>query len=201
MPVDKPRTTLTSILKAAAVVALAAGAQAPAAGTHPVTGEALSDDQSFTYRLLDQFPTLDPQLNEEVAGFHVIRELVYSDPPYVQSTRRSGRRYRFDYTDAEHVVLLGILKSLPCQVMSPAIRPGSTTRIWPAGARSRSRSTTGPASSLRSCGSTSSPTGCTGRRLPGGTSPTATSSSGRRRAGAAGTRRCPGPSGWRYWRR
>ncbi len=45
------------------------------------------------------------------------RELVYSDPPYVQSTRRSGRRYRFDYTDADHVSLLGILKSLPCQVM------------------------------------------------------------------------------------
>ena len=45
------------------------------------------------------------------------RELVYSDPPYVQSTRRSGRRYRFDYTDADHVALLGILKSLPCQVM------------------------------------------------------------------------------------
>ena len=45
------------------------------------------------------------------------RELVYSDPPYVRSTRRSGRRYRFDYTDAEHVALLGILKSLPCRVM------------------------------------------------------------------------------------
>ena len=75
MPVEKPRTTLTAILKAAAVAALVAGAQAHAAGTHPVTGEALSDDQTFTYRLLDQFPTLDPQLNEEVAGFHVIRDL------------------------------------------------------------------------------------------------------------------------------
>ena len=44
-------------------------------------------------------------------------ELVYSDPPYVQSSRRSQRRYRFDYTDADHVALLGILKSLPCAVM------------------------------------------------------------------------------------
>ena len=44
-------------------------------------------------------------------------ELVYSDPPYVQSTRRSQRRYRFDYTDDDHVALLEILKSLPCQVM------------------------------------------------------------------------------------
>ena len=75
MPVEKPRTTLTSILTAAAVVALAAGTHARAAGTHPVTGETLSDNQTFTYRLLDQFPTLDPQLNEEVAGFHVIRDL------------------------------------------------------------------------------------------------------------------------------
>ena len=45
------------------------------------------------------------------------RELVYSDPPYVQSARKSQRRYRYDYTDADHVELLGILKSLPCSVM------------------------------------------------------------------------------------
>ncbi|MEL7414884.1 MAG: peptide ABC transporter substrate-binding protein, partial [Pseudomonadota bacterium] len=42
---------------------------------HPVTGEKLSDNQTLTYRLLDQFPTLDPQLNEETSGFHVIRDL------------------------------------------------------------------------------------------------------------------------------
>ncbi len=35
----------------------------------------------------------------------------------MQSTRRSRRRYRFDCTDDDHVELLGILKSLPCQVM------------------------------------------------------------------------------------
>ena len=45
------------------------------------------------------------------------RELVYSDPPYVQSTRKSQYRHHFDYTDADHVALLGILKSLPCSVM------------------------------------------------------------------------------------
>ena len=61
----------------ALALALAAGAPGPAlgAGTHPVTGEALADDQTFTYRLLDQFPTLDPQLNQDVSGFHVIRDL------------------------------------------------------------------------------------------------------------------------------
>ena len=58
-----------------AAFAIAGTAQSQAIGTHPVTGEALSDDQTFTYRLLDQFPTLDPQLNEDTSGFHVIRDL------------------------------------------------------------------------------------------------------------------------------
>ncbi len=45
------------------------------------------------------------------------RELVYCDPPYVQATRRSERRYRHDLDDASHVALLDLLKSLDCQVM------------------------------------------------------------------------------------
>ncbi len=45
------------------------------------------------------------------------REPVYCDPPYAQSTRRSQHRCRFDCTDDDHVELLGILKSLPYQVM------------------------------------------------------------------------------------
>ena len=44
-------------------------------------------------------------------------ELVYSDPPYLHATRRSSRRYRFDYDEADHVALLELLKGLPCQVM------------------------------------------------------------------------------------
>ncbi len=44
-------------------------------------------------------------------------EPVYSDPPYVRSTRRSRRRFRFDYTDADHGALPGILKALPRRVM------------------------------------------------------------------------------------
>ena len=68
-----PRTSPTLAMATLAALALTTGALA--AGTHPATGEKLSDDRSFTYRLLDQFPTLDPQLNEEVAGFHVIRDL------------------------------------------------------------------------------------------------------------------------------
>lgn len=44
-------------------------------------------------------------------------ELVYSDPPYVQSARKSRRRYRHDYADADHEALLGLLTGLPCAVM------------------------------------------------------------------------------------
>ena len=35
------------------------------------------------------------------------RELVYCDPPYLHSTRSSGRRYRFDYEERDHLELLG----------------------------------------------------------------------------------------------
>jgi DNA adenine methylase len=45
------------------------------------------------------------------------RELVYSDPPYLHSTRSSGRRYRFDYEESDHIELLTLLKRLPCNVM------------------------------------------------------------------------------------
>lgn len=44
-------------------------------------------------------------------------ELIYSDPPYLLRTRTSGRRYRFDYEEQDHVELVELLKALPCQVM------------------------------------------------------------------------------------
>jgi len=44
-------------------------------------------------------------------------ELLYCDPPYLISTRTSPRRYRYDYTEGDHVELLNLLKSVPCQVM------------------------------------------------------------------------------------
>ncbi len=46
-----------------------------AAGTHPVTGEPLADDQTFTYRQLDEFTSLDPQVVEDVSGSDIIRDL------------------------------------------------------------------------------------------------------------------------------
>lgn len=44
-------------------------------------------------------------------------ELVYCDPPYLQQTRSSQRKYRFDYTEADHIELLALLKALPCRVI------------------------------------------------------------------------------------
>jgi len=44
-------------------------------------------------------------------------ELVYSDPPYLPSTRRRRRVYRCDYNEADHVALLDALRELPCPVM------------------------------------------------------------------------------------
>jgi site-specific DNA-adenine methylase len=44
-------------------------------------------------------------------------ELIYSDPPYLMGSRSSGRRYRFDYDEQDHVELLELLKGLPCRVI------------------------------------------------------------------------------------
>jgi DNA adenine methylase len=44
-------------------------------------------------------------------------ELIYSDPPYLMCTRTSGRKYRFDYDEEDHIELLELLKRLPCHVM------------------------------------------------------------------------------------
>ena len=75
MQPETSRTTTAAAGALAAALTVAALAPVRAAGTHPVTGEKLADDQTFTYRLLDQFPTLDPQINQETSGYHVIRDL------------------------------------------------------------------------------------------------------------------------------
>ena len=64
--------TRTTLLAGAAAL-LASTTLAMAADVAP--GDTLAEDQTFSYSLLDQFPTLDPQLNEETAGSHVIRQL------------------------------------------------------------------------------------------------------------------------------
>lgn len=44
-------------------------------------------------------------------------ELVYSDPPYLHSTRRTLDLYENEYTEAQHVELLDVLVQLPCFVI------------------------------------------------------------------------------------
>jgi DNA adenine methylase len=40
------------------------------------------------------------------------RVLVYSDPPYLHSTRTSRKRYRYEYTENDHRALLSVLREL-----------------------------------------------------------------------------------------
>ena len=46
-----------------------------AAGTHPKTGEALADDQTFTYQTIDEHTSVDPQLVEDEGGAAIVRDL------------------------------------------------------------------------------------------------------------------------------
>ena len=62
-------------LAAGFVMASIAAAPVLAAGTHPVTGETLADDQTFTYSMLDEMSSLDPQIVEDVSGSDMIRDL------------------------------------------------------------------------------------------------------------------------------
>ncbi len=63
-----------TLLASGAAVFIAMSGAAFAA-THPVTGETLAEDQTFTYRILDEFPSYDPQLAEDVSGGELIRDL------------------------------------------------------------------------------------------------------------------------------
>lgn len=44
-------------------------------------------------------------------------ELVYADPPYPLETRSKRNRYRCEYSDHDHAVLLEMLLTLPCKVL------------------------------------------------------------------------------------
>ncbi|WP_377507958.1 peptide ABC transporter substrate-binding protein [Octadecabacter sp. R77987] len=70
--------TLKSTLRAttaAALIAMGGAVWADAHATHPETGAALASDQSFTYSILDDFPSIDPALVEDVEGASVARDL------------------------------------------------------------------------------------------------------------------------------
>lgn len=44
-------------------------------------------------------------------------ELLYVDPPYVPETRRRKKVYRYDYSCDDHLRLLRLLTTLPCNIM------------------------------------------------------------------------------------
>ena len=62
------------VTTAAALIATGA-AWADGHATHPVTGEPLASEQSFSYSILDDFPSIDPQFVEDVEGGSVARDL------------------------------------------------------------------------------------------------------------------------------
>ncbi|SLN43861.1 peptide ABC transporter substrate-binding protein [Pseudooctadecabacter jejudonensis] len=60
---------------AALMIAGAGAVWADAHATHPETGEPLASEQSFSYSILDDFPSIDPQMVEDVEGGSVARDL------------------------------------------------------------------------------------------------------------------------------
>jgi site-specific DNA-adenine methylase len=49
--------------------------------------------------------------------------LIYSDPPYLPAARKSGRLYRCEYTEADHVALIQQLRSMwPTKIMISGYR-------------------------------------------------------------------------------
>ncbi len=70
----KRRTTL--LASAATLLVLTGGAVfAESHATHPVTGEVLASDQTFTYQDIDESPSIDPGMVEDVAGNDIVRDL------------------------------------------------------------------------------------------------------------------------------
>jgi len=49
-------------------------------------------------------------------------ELIYADPPYVMSSRKGGKLYRYEYTDEQHIDLLTFFKHVDCPVIISGYR-------------------------------------------------------------------------------
>ncbi len=63
-----PRMMLAGLLASTMLVPAAFAANVPA-------GTKLAEDQTFTYRMLDEFTSVDPQVVEDVSGSDVVRDL------------------------------------------------------------------------------------------------------------------------------
>lgn len=85
---------------------------AHAAKTHPVTGEALAEDQTFIYRELDEFPSFDPQLIESVSESAVARDLfegLFNQTPEGQLT--PGVALKWETNDTKDVYTFYLRKN------------------------------------------------------------------------------------------
>ncbi|RIK38015.1 MAG: hypothetical protein DCC55_22515 [Chloroflexi bacterium] len=72
-------------------------------------------DAQYTFIHADAHQWLRYHYHSVITG----NEFVYSDPPYLFVTRKQRNRplYNHEYTVAQHVDLLSLLKALPCPVM------------------------------------------------------------------------------------
>ncbi len=70
-------TLKTRLMATSAAFLIATGGAVYADGhaTHPETGEVLASDQTFTYRDLDESPSIDPGVAEDSAGSDILRDL------------------------------------------------------------------------------------------------------------------------------
>ena len=71
----KAKSFSKGVLAMAVITSFATLPATSFAAKHPVTGEELAEDQTYTYRLLDGIPTLDPQLSEDTYGAEFERDL------------------------------------------------------------------------------------------------------------------------------
>lgn len=67
--------TFKTMLKATTAAALVSIAGQAYAHGHIKDGHTLADDQTYTYRLLDDIVSFDPQISTDVAGAYVLRDL------------------------------------------------------------------------------------------------------------------------------
>lgn len=86
------------------------------------TSVAIDRDPEVICRWQKLFPLLASYMEADAVDFlaaqHFVgNEVVYCDPPYLPSTRRRARVYRHDYSESDHIRLLGTLQKLPCRVV------------------------------------------------------------------------------------
>lgn len=86
-------------------------------------GSKMSEWSNYPRHLVNVCRRLRNVLIEHQDALEVIRvqdtpdALFFVDPPYVMSTRYKSTRYRHEMTDAQHLALLDVLKTVQGQVM------------------------------------------------------------------------------------